>query len=42
MIMSQSMATVFQNEGDGMKGNMDRNVATLLKNVKGRYEPTKN
>ncbi|MBY3788455.1 LPS export ABC transporter periplasmic protein LptC [Photobacterium carnosum] len=33
---------VFQNQGDGMKGNMDRNVATLLKNVKGRYEPTKN
>ncbi|MCD9464344.1 LPS export ABC transporter periplasmic protein LptC [Photobacterium phosphoreum] len=32
----------FQNQGDGMKGNMSRNVATLLKNVKGRYEPTKN
>ncbi|MGF1700051.1 LPS export ABC transporter periplasmic protein LptC [Photobacterium makurazakiensis] len=28
----------FQNEGLGMKGNMDRSVATLLKNVKGRYE----
>lgn len=30
--------TAFQNEGTGMKGNMDRSVATLLKNVKGRYE----
>ncbi|AJR07397.1 LPS export ABC transporter periplasmic protein LptC [Photobacterium gaetbulicola] len=28
----------FQNEGTGMKGNMDRNIATLLNNVKGRYE----
>ncbi|PSW04574.1 LPS export ABC transporter periplasmic protein LptC [Photobacterium lipolyticum] len=30
--------SAFQNEGTGMKGNMDRSVATLLKNVKGRYE----
>ncbi|PSW18467.1 LPS export ABC transporter periplasmic protein LptC [Photobacterium sanctipauli] len=28
----------FQNEGTGMKGNMDRSIATLLENVKGRYE----
>ncbi|MGF1725793.1 LPS export ABC transporter periplasmic protein LptC [Photobacterium nomapromontoriensis] len=28
----------FVNEGTGMQGNMDRNIATLLKNVKGRYE----
>ncbi|MGF1685826.1 LPS export ABC transporter periplasmic protein LptC [Photobacterium japonica] len=28
----------FQNEGTGMKGNMDRSIATLLNNVKGRYE----
>ncbi|UTV28048.1 LPS export ABC transporter periplasmic protein LptC [Photobacterium atrarenae] len=31
----------FQNEGTGMKGNMDRSVATLLENVKGRYEAFK-
>lgn len=30
--------SAFQNEGTGMKGNMDRSIATLLKNVKGRYE----
>ncbi|KLV06384.1 MULTISPECIES: LPS export ABC transporter periplasmic protein LptC [Photobacterium] len=28
----------FQNEGTGLQGNMDRSIATLLKNVKGRYE----
>ncbi len=32
----------FQNEGTGMKGNMERSVATLLKNVKGRYEALQN
>ncbi|OAN16540.1 LPS export ABC transporter periplasmic protein LptC [Photobacterium jeanii] len=32
----------FINEGDGMTGNMDRSVATLLKNVKGRYESIQN
>lgn len=34
--------SAFQNEGTGMKGNMDRSVATLLKNVKGRYEALQN
>ncbi|HIF9334392.1 TPA: LPS export ABC transporter periplasmic protein LptC [Photobacterium damselae] len=33
--------TSFENEGDGLKGNMDRNVATLLNNVKGIYETPK-
>ncbi|KLV06185.1 hypothetical protein ABT56_09060 [Photobacterium aquae] len=28
----------FENEGIGLKGNMDRSIATLLNNVKGRYE----
>ncbi|QUJ67121.1 LPS export ABC transporter periplasmic protein LptC [Photobacterium sp. GJ3] len=32
----------FQNEGIGMKGNMERNVATLMNNVKGRYEALQN
>lgn len=32
----------FINEGDGMTGNMDRSVATLLNNVKGRYESIQN
>lgn len=32
----------FQNQGDGMTGNMKRKVAKLLKNVKSRYEPTEN
>lgn len=34
--------TGFQNEGTGMNGNMDRSVATLLNNVKGRYEALQN
>ena len=34
--------TAFYNEGTGMKGNMDRSVATLLNNVKGRYEALQN
>ncbi|WP_299019190.1 LPS export ABC transporter periplasmic protein LptC [uncultured Photobacterium sp.] len=34
--------SAFQNEGTGMKGNMERSVATLLKNVKGRYEAYQN
>ncbi|WP_064601825.1 LPS export ABC transporter periplasmic protein LptC [Photobacterium sp. J15] len=34
--------SAFQNEGTGMKGNIDRSVATLLKNVKGRYEAFQN
>lgn len=33
--------TSFENEGDGLKGNMDCNVATLLNNVKGIYETPK-
>ncbi|MCG3884611.1 LPS export ABC transporter periplasmic protein LptC [Photobacterium leiognathi] len=32
----------FQNQGDGMTGNMKRKVAKLLKNVKSRYEPNQN
>lgn len=34
--------SAFQNEGIGMKGNMERSVATLMNNVKGRYEALQN